>query len=87
MVPHLWASLESFTKQGGSNLSFTVKKSHSSSILGVGIPQDLMCVCVWGGGVRKEAGIDKTVTYQQTLGKVCCSVLYHKWPELSGLIL
>lgn len=77
MVPIFWASLESFTKQGGSKLSFTVKKSHSSSILGVGIPQDLMCVCL--GGSQEEAGIDKTVTYQQTLEKVCCSVLYHKW--------
>lgn len=53
MVPHLWASLESFTKQGGSNLFFTVKKSHSSSILGVGIPQDLMCVYLgWGSQER-----------------------------------
>lgn len=51
--PIFWASLESFTKQGGSKLSFTVKKSYSSSILGVGIPQGLMCVC-WGGGVRRK---------------------------------
>lgn len=44
------------------------------------------CVCV-GGGSQEEAGVHKTVTYQQTLEKVCCSVLCHKWPELSGLIL
>lgn len=50
--PIFWASLESFAKQGGSKLSFTVKKSHSSSILRVGIPQDLMCVCL--GGVRRK---------------------------------
>lgn len=55
--PIFWASLESFTKWGGSKLSSTVDKSYSSSILGVGIPQDLM-----GGGSPEEAGVNKTVT-------------------------